>query len=170
MSEPFIAEIRMVGFDFAPRGWAICDGAVMPINQNTALFSLLGTTYGGDGRVNFALPDMRGRTPIHEGTNPGGTTYRLGANGGSETHTLRTAEIPSHTHRARASSQIPNAESATNHFPAQISSNPYSASNANASLLTMVQNAGDNLGHNNMQPYLAVNFCICLQGIFPSRS
>ena len=170
MSEPFIAEIRMVGFNFAPRSWAFCDGALLPINQNTALFSLVGTIYGGDGRTTFALPDLRGRTPIQTGRNPGGANYQLGARGGAETHTLQTAEVPSHSHRVRGSSQIPNAKTPANNFPAQMSSTPYSGGSANESLRGTTHNTGGNNGHNNMQPYLAINFCICLQGVFPSRS
>jgi microcystin-dependent protein len=171
VSEPFLAEVRIVGFNFAPRGWAFCDGQILPINQNQSLYSLLGTTYGGDGRTSFALPDMRGRTPIHVGRSNGGEDHRLGQKSGEETHTISSAEMPSHSHLfVGATADVttpdpPNALLGTN------SGNPYHEPDT---LVTMnansVANVGGGQGHNNMMPYLALNFCIALQGLFPSRN
>lgn len=167
MSEPFLAEVKMMGFNFAPRGWARCDGQILPINQNQALFSLLGTTYGGDGRTTFALPELRGRTPIHPGS-----VYQLGQRGGWETHTLTTAEIPNHTHTLSASAQAPDSGIPTNRVLAA-GTTPESF-RAPDSLASMgggsVANAGGSQPHNNMQPSLVLNFCIALQGIFPPRN
>ena len=154
MSEPFLAEVRMVGFNFAPRGWAFCDGQILPINQNQSLYSLLGTTYGGDGRTSFALPDLRGRTPIHVGDNGSGTHFSEGQKSGEETHTLSVNEMPQHRHVLQATNQEPDA--------------PFSAPATFGS--GSVANTGGSQAHNNMQPYLAVNFCIALQGLFPSRN
>lgn len=171
MSEPFLAEVRIVGFNFAPRGWAFCDGQILPINQNQSLYSLLGTTYGGDGRTSFALPDLRGRTPIHVGRSDGGEDHREGQKSGEETHTLSAAEMPQHRHTAKASSEV-----GTTPIPAdnvfadsavQIYANP---GNLVALKAGTVTNVGGGQAHNNMQPYLALNFCIALQGLFPSRN
>ncbi len=164
MSEPFLAEIRIVGFNFAPRGWAFCDGQILPINQNQSLYSLLGTTYGGDGRTSFALPDLRSRVPIHKGA------HSLGQKGGEETHTLSVNEMPQHTHAIQASSDPSDIQDPTNAVLAK-SGQIYSNS---TNLVDMVSgtmaNAGGGQGHDNMQPYLAVYFCIALQGLFPSRN
>ncbi|MES2441062.1 MAG: tail fiber protein [Verrucomicrobiota bacterium] len=165
MAEPFLAEIRIMSFAFAPRGWALCNGQLLPINQNQALFSLLGTTFGGDGRVNFALPDNRGRTPIHVG---GGHT--LGERGGEQAHTLSISEIPTHTHAVRGSSAAASTPVPTNAVLAP-ANNLYSASNAPVPLgATSVTNSGGGQAHLNMQPFLVISFCIALQGIFPSSN
>lgn len=171
MSEPFLAEVRIVGFNFAPRGWAFCDGQILPINQNQSLYSLLGTTYGGDGRTSFALPDMRGRTPMHVGRSNGGEDHREGQKSGEETHTLSGAEMPQHDHVLRASANTGNAITAAGHVLSKSLSNVYEDP---VSLVAMragtVANVGGGQAHDNMQPYLAVNFCIALQGLFPSRN
>ncbi len=165
MSEPFLAEIKMVGFNFPPRGWALCDGQILPINQNQSLFSLMGTTYGGDGRTSFALPDMRGRTPVHVGT---GVT--LGQKAGAEQHILSAAQMPKHTHVAQASTS--NADLPT---PGGVvlaaANNLYGAERNMVKLRSeTVTNSGGGQAHNNMQPFLALNFCIALQGLFPPRN
>jgi microcystin-dependent protein len=165
MAEPFLSEIRVMSFEFAPKGWALCNGQLLPINQNQALFSLLGTTFGGDGRVNFALPDLRGRTPIHVGSG-----HTLGERGGEQAHTLSIAEIPTHTHvlsatSSNASQPIPSGNLLARQAPA----NPYIAPTSLAAMnATSVANAGGSQAHLNMQPFLTLNFCIALQGIFPS--
>lgn len=173
MSEPFLAEVRIVGFNFAPRGWAFCDGQILPINQNQSLYSLLGTTYGGDGRTSFALPDMRGRTPIHVGAS-NGTDHRLGQKSGEETHTLAVNEMPSHDHGLKASSELADTPIPTGNLLASSAPNEiYSAfaSSQQAQLANgTVVNAGGGQAHNNMMPYLTINFCIALQGLFPSRN
>jgi len=171
MSEPFLAEIRMVGFNFPPRGWALCDGQILPINQNQSLYSLLGTTYGGDGRTSFALPDLRGRTPLHTGSS-GGASHALGSRSGEETHTLAVTEIPQHTHQLRASASDGDDINPAGHLLAREVGGLYAAG---ASALTPVQNgtvanAGGSQAHENMQPFLVLNFCIALQGLFPSRN
>ncbi|MCP4303297.1 MAG: phage tail protein [bacterium] len=167
MSEPFLAEIRMVGFNFAPRGWAFCDGQILPINQNQSLYSLLGTTYGGDGRTSFALPDLRGRTPIHVSDG-----YRQGQKSGEETHTLSAAEMPQHSHSEVASSQSANQSTPLDHFLAATSDNIYGGKPAAATTLDTgsIANTGGSQAHNNMQPFLTLYFCIALQGLFPSRN
>ena len=163
MAEPFLSEIRIMSFVFAPKGWALCNGQLLPINQNQALFSLLGTTYGGDGRVNFALPDLRGRTPIHAG---GGHT--LGERGGEQAHTLSIAELPAHTHTLQASSLAGNTPIPSNSVLAS-ANNLYAAPVALTSLSSAsVANVGGSQAHLNMQPFLTLSFCIALQGIFPS--
>ncbi len=172
MSEPFLAEIRIVGFNFAPRGWAFCDGQILPISQNQSLYSLLGTTYGGDGRTSFALPDLRGRTPIHVGSS-NGTVHLLGNKGGEETHTLNAAEMPQHTHTLQASTGNAAVNSPTGALLAKTpATDPYY--NTLTSPVDMSTSAidpvGGGQGHNNMQPTLALNFCIALQGLFPSRN
>lgn len=171
MSEPFLAEVRIVGFNFAPRGWAFCDGQILPINQNQSLYSLLGTTYGGDGRTSFALPDLRGRTPIHVGRSNGGQHHTLGQKSGEETHTLATNEMPQHTHTGvKASSQVPNREN-PGFWPLQTGPRPYASGNLSGTMNSgNVGYVGGSQAHNNMQPYLALNFCIALQGLFPSRN
>ncbi len=170
MSEPFLAEIRIVGFNFAPRGWAFCDGQILPINQNQSLYSLLGTTYGGDGRTSFALPDLRSRTPVHKGDG-----YQLGQKGGAETVTLTAAQIAAHTHAAKASSTTANDRDPGGHVlaaapvPDQIYRDP-AASSTTALRSGTVANAGGGQAHNNMQPYTTLSFCIALRGLFPSRN
>lgn len=170
MSEPFLAEIRIVGFNFAPRGWAFCDGQILPINQNQSLYSLLGTTYGGDGRTSFALPDLRSRTPLHKG---GG--YTLGQKGGAETVTLTAAEIAAHTHAFKASSSLGNTNTPASRVLAAVPGAEFGYRDPEAATSTAlrsgaVTNAGGGQAHNNMQPYLTVAFCIALQGLFPSRN
>ncbi len=171
MSEPFLAEIRIVGFNFAPRGWAFCDGQILPINQNQSLYSLLGTTYGGDGRTSFALPDLRGRTPMHVGSSDTGAFHSLGQKSGEETHTLADNEMPQHTHVL----QVTNAEPVDNNPQDRLlARSPQQAYAAPAGLQAMgsgtISNVGGGQAHENMQPWLAVNFCIALQGLFPSRN
>jgi microcystin-dependent protein len=164
MAEPFLSEVRIMSFVFAPKGWALCNGQLLPINQNQALFSLLGTTFGGDGRVNFALPDLRGRTPIHVGSG-----HTLGERGGEQAHTLSIAELPTHTHVARASTVSAGGTSnPTGNFLAPLN-NAYAAANALTSLQpNTITNTGGSQAHLNMQPFLTLSFCIALQGIFPS--
>ncbi len=165
MSEPFLAEIRMVGFNFAPRGFALCDGQILPINQNQSLFSLLGTTYGGDGRTSFALPDLRGRTPLHFGSG-----FTRGHRAGQERTTLTDAQIPPHSH-LRGSGDRGTSTSPTGSV---LASRLRRAPLTYATPVSFVRNgalsAGSSQSHENMQPYLAVNFCIALQGLFPSRN
>ena len=174
MSEPFLAEVRMVGFNFAPRGWAFCDGQILPINQNPSLYSLLGTTYGGDGRTSFALPDLRGRTPIHVGQADGGAQHALGLKGGEETHTLAAAEMPRHTHQFKAASAAATLQRAANSNDSVLAAanvDMYRAGAGNTTLTpATVSTVGGGQAHNNMQPTLTVSFCIALQGLFPSRS
>lgn len=172
MSEPFLAEVRIVGFNFAPRGWAFCDGQILPINQNQSLYSLLGTTYGGDGRTSFALPDLRGRTPIHVGRSNGGEDHGLGQKSGEETHTLSANEMPQHTHTLRASSTDGNTATPTDHVLAREVGGIYEQNPSDTIPMRSgtVTNTGGGQAHNNMQPYLALNFCIALQGLFPSRN
>ena len=168
MSEPFLAEVRIVGFDFAPRGWAFCDGQFLPINQNQSLYSLLGTTYGGDGRTSFALPDLRGRTPMHVGNG-----HTEGQMSGEETHTLAANEMPQHRHELQATSAeanqpvVPNAVLARTTAADIYRSTATSMTQIRAGTIT---NVGGGQAHNNMQPYLALNYCIALQGLFPSRN
>jgi len=170
MSEPFLAEVRIVGFNFAPRGWAFCDGQILPINQNQSLYSLLGTTYGGDGRTSFALPDLRGRTPIHVGRSNGGDDHREGQKSGEETHTLAVNEMPQHAHVGMASNNNADTPVATGHVLGR-ALNLYAAPGSTTNLRSgTLANVGGGQAHNNMQPYLALNFCIALQGLFPSRN
>jgi len=163
MAEPFLSEIRMMSFDFAPRGWAQCNGQLLPINQNQALFSLLGTTFGGDGRVNFALPDLRTRTPIHVGNGE-----NLGSRGGEQAHTLSIVEVPTHTHvfnGTQTNASVPTPGGAM----FGTSNNMYAgASNLTSISPATITSVGGSLAHTNMQPFLALTFCIALQGIFPS--
>ncbi len=170
MSEPFLAEIRMVGFNFAPRGWALCDGQILPINQNQSLYSLLGTTYGGDGRTSFALPDLRGRTPIHTGSDGFGPFHTLGQKSGEETHTLTTSEMPQHDHILTASNTDGNTANTNNNILAREVGDPYTTPSNLIGVSSAITNVGGGQAHNNMMPYLAVNFCIALQGLFPSRN
>ena len=164
MAEPFLSEIRVFSFVFAPKGWALCNGQLLPINQNQALFSLLGTTFGGDGRVNFALPDLRGRTPIHVGSG-----HTLGERGGEQAHTLSIAELPMHTHVAIASSSAANTSDVEQSVLAQSATQYWhTPENLVAMASGTVGNTGGSQAHLNMQPFLTLNFCIALQGIFPS--
>ncbi len=166
MSEPFLAEIRIVGFNFAPRGWAFCDGQILPINQNQSLYSLLGTNYGGDGRTSFALPDLRSRTPIHRSDG-----HPLAQKGGAETVTLTAAEIAAHSHSVKASTAPANQAVATGRIlgSASIYRNPEAATTT-ALRSGTITNAGGGQAHNNMQPYLTLAFVIALRGLFPSRN
>ena len=179
-SEPFLAEIIMFGSNFAPRNWALCDGQLLPINSNQALFSLLGTTYGGDGRTTFALPDLRGRTAIHPGQGPGLSSYRLGQKGGAERVTLTVNQMPSHTHAAtataHASSTRGNDSDPTGNIMAVKSrTNIYSnvapdVTMKAASVTVSNANTGGSQAHENRMPYLAINHIIALVGTFPSRN
>ena len=174
MADPFVAEIRIFPFNFAPRGWAWCNGQLLPISQNTALFALLGTTYGGDGKSTFALPNLMGRAPMHSGQGPGLSQHVLGETGGSDTVTLLESEIPAHTHAVRANSDPGELQVPT---PARSLARSQNAqayqSTVNQSLVAMapqtLSSAGGNLPHNNMQPYLTFYFNVALQGIFPPR-
>ncbi|MBV9365633.1 MAG: phage tail protein [Solirubrobacterales bacterium] len=176
MSAPFIAEIRMWGCAFAPTGWAFCDGQLMPISQNTALFSLIGTYYGGDGRSNFALPDLRTNVPMFWGTSPGGTQHFLGETGGATTETLQQSEVPAHAHALQASARPADLNgpgpqnSLARSAPASIYKQPTGAATPQPLAAASVQPAGSGMPHNNLMPYLTLNFCIALQGIFPPRS
>lgn len=199
--DPFIAQIIMFGGNFAPRGWAFCNGQLMAISSNDALFSLIGTTYGGDGRSTFALPDLRGRAPIHAGTGPGLTTRRLGARSGTETVTLTQNQMPQHTHSASATNQAVSqlklsSETGDSQSPiangsiGAVGAPPKSSNSAlifndddepnviqngmsiqtNVNTQVTLYNSGGSQWHNNMQPYLAVNYIIALYGTYPSRS
>jgi microcystin-dependent protein len=174
MADPFVAEIRIFPFNFAPKGWAWCDGQLLPLSQNTALFSLLGTTYGGDGKSNFALPDLQGRAPMHPGQGPGLSLHDLGETGGSETVTLLESEIPTHTHAMRADAADPadvQAPSPAVVLARSTGGNAYTTSGGLVSLAasTLAPSGGD-APHNNMMPYLTFYFCIALQGVFPPRT
>ena len=171
MSEPFIAEIKMFSFDFPPRGWAQCNGQLLAIAQNQALFSLLGTTYGGNGTTNFALPNLQGRTPIHWGSGLGLPPVSLGQVSGTETVTVLSSQMPQHIHPITASSANPSATSPSNSFLGTFTTDNVYAPSANGTMNpSTVANAGGNQPHNNLQPYLVVNFSIALVGIFPSRN
>ena len=173
MADPFVAEIRIFPFNFAPRGWAWCDGQLLPLSQNTALFSLLGTTYGGNGKSNFALPDLQGRAPMHPGQGPGLSLHDLGETGGSETVTLLESEIPAHSHALRGNNTLGDTPSPLNHTLARYSNNAYQQT-TNAGLVSMAPEslppAGGDQPHNNLQPYLTFYFAIALQGVFPPRT
>jgi microcystin-dependent protein len=165
MAEPFLAEIRIMSFQFAPKGWALCDGQLLPINQNQALFSLLGTTFGGDGRVNFALPDLRGRTPIHVGS-----SFTLGVRAGEQAHTLSISEVPTHTHVLNGTTNTAANTPSTSTVLGRSNPQPAygGAGNLEAMAPQAVGNVGGSQAHLNMQPFLTLSFCIALQGIFPS--
>ncbi len=170
--DPFVAEIRIFPFNFAPKGWAFCMGQLLPLSQNTALFSLLGTTYGGNGTSTFALPDMQGNVPMHPGQGPGLSQHNLGEMSGSESVTLLESEIPAHTHALMALGAPGNRTSPVgNTFTRPSAGSAYAASGALVAMsFQALSPAGGNLPHNNMQPYLTLNFCIALQGVFPPRS
>jgi microcystin-dependent protein len=167
MAEPFLSEIRIMSFVFAPKGWALCNGQLLPINQNQALFSLLGTTYGGNGQTNFALPDLRARVPIHMGSG-----HTLGERGGEPAHTLSIAEIPTHAHVLSASPTAGNQPVVTGNVMASSAPNPVYGPPNNLVALNpgTVTNTGGSQAHLNMQPFLTLNFCIALIGIFPSQN
>ena len=173
MSEPFIGEIIMFGGNFAPRGWAFCDGQLLTINSNQSLFSILGTTFGGDGRTTFGLPDLRGRAPVHEGTGPGLSSINLGQKGGAETVNLNASELPDHNHNVQAASAAATSGDPTGNVLAQysVAGNVYGDPN---NLVAMnpaaVADTGTGQSHTNLQPFLAVSFIIALAGIFPSRN
>lgn len=171
MSEPFVGEIRMFAGSFAPRGWALCDGQLLAVSQNDALFSLLGTIYGGDGRTTFGLPDMRGRLPLHQGTGTGLSTRRLGSKGGSENVTLTTNQIPSHTHNFNATTAAASSSAPQGKVLAKAAGiMPYLAIDQNAGMAaTSLANTGGSLHHTNLMPSLCINFIIALVGIYPSR-
>ena len=167
MSEPFLAEIKIVGFNFAPRGWSFCDGQLIPINQNQSLYALLGTTYGGDGRTSFGLPDLRGRAPLSPDSN------NQGQKSGSETNTLTVAQMPPHNHTVKASSSAQSASTPASNLLASAGGGrrpivPY-GEGTNTTAMTATENTGGQ-SVNNMQPFLTLNFCIALQGLFPSRN
>jgi microcystin-dependent protein len=179
MSNPFVAEIRIFPFNFAPTGWAFCDGQILPLSQNTALFSLLGTTYGGDGKSNFALPNFQGSVPMHPGQGPGLSLHDLGETGGSDTVSLLESEIPAHSHGILAKTTPPPAVS-----PAPSPTAAFARSNGGTAYSTYAP-ATSHLGamapetiglqggdqpHNNLMPYLTLNFCIALQGVYPPRT
>lgn len=181
--EGMIGEIKMFGGNFAPRDWALCEGQLLAISTNTALFSILGTTYGGDGRTTFALPDMRGRVPLAPGTGPGLSQRRLGHKDGAETNSLTVEQLPEHTHlakgsmRPKASNDEPDEADPTRNFPASMNldvntgySKVANTKMGRSSVKIRVGSVGENQAVNNMQPWQCINFIICLQGIFPSRS
>ena len=167
MAEPFLSEIRIMSFGFAPKGWAQCNGQLLPINQNQGLFSLLGTTFGGDGRVNFGLPNLQGNVPIHVGNG-----HTLGEKGGTQSVTLSIAQLPTHTHVANANNIAPTASAPSGRMLSQSSgANLYGTpSNLQAMAANTILNLGGSQAHLNMQPFLVLNFCIALQGIFPSQT
>ena len=172
MADPFVAEIRILPFNFAPKGWAWCNGQLLPLSQNTALFSLLGTTYGGNGKSNFALPDLEGRAPMHPGQGPGLSLHDLGETGGSETVTLLESEMPFHNHGFMAANTPANSKTPTGNSISRGTANTYLPP-AGVPLVAMSDQAlaptGGDQPHNNMQPYLTYFFSIALQGVFPPR-
>lgn len=174
MADPFVAEIRIFPFNFAPKGWAFCNGQLLPISQNTALFSLLGTTYGGNGKSTFALPNLQGSAPMHPGQGPGLSLHDLGEIGGSETVTLLESELPLHTHTMQASADPADVQAGSPSRSLARSSNGNAYNSSAAGLVPLnaasLAPAGGDAPHNNMMPYLTVNFCIALQGVFPPRS
>ncbi len=165
MSTPFLGEIKIVSFNFPPKGWAFCNGQLLPISQNQALFSLIGTTYGGDGQTTFALPDLRGRVPFHFGNG-----HTQGERGGEEAHTLNVQELPTHAHAPNGSSAAANAASPAGNVWASTAGGGYAASPDTTLNPASITNSGGSQAHQNMAPYLVLNFCIALQGIFPSRN
>ena len=167
----FLGEITLVPYNFAPRGYAFCQGQILSISQNTALFSLLGTTYGGDGVTTFGLPDLRGRCAVSSGQGPGLSNYDLGEQTGTETVTLNTGQMPAHNHPVAAVDDDPNKINPTNNLPSNIAAQGYSNAAANVAMkATMIGQTGGNQAHANIQPLLVLNYCIALQGIYPSRN
>ena len=173
MADPFVAEIRIFPFNFAPRGWAMCNGQLLPISQNTALFSLLGTYYGGDGKTTFALPNLQGSAPLHQGQGSGLSIYDLGQSGGEQTVSLIQSEIPAHPHQASAASGSgPTSPAPDNTWGTLTGRTPpplYVDGSPNVTMGNALSVAGNSQPHNNMQPYLTLNICIALQGVFPPR-
>lgn len=165
MAEPFLGEVRMMSFGFAPRGWALCNGQLLPINQNQALFSLLGTNFGGNGTTTFALPDLRGRVPIHVGNG-----HTLGERAGEQAHTLTIPEMPVHVHTAQASNAVGTTSTPTGNLIANFLNGYGPAANLTTLASVEVSNNGGSQPHENMQPFLTINFSIALQGIFPSQN
>jgi microcystin-dependent protein len=174
MSDPFIGEIRLFGFNFAPQGWAQCNGQLLPISQNTALFSILGTTYGGDGRTTFGLPDLQGQAPLHTGQGPGLSDRQLGEKGGEPSVTLNVNEMPSHAHAVAASSTTADQSNPTNNIWATgVGGRGQNFYTRGAGVPMSGQALGATGGsqtHNNLPPYLVLNFCICMSGVYPPRS
>jgi microcystin-dependent protein len=168
MAEPFLSEIRIMSFIYPPRGWALCNGQLLPINQNQPLFALLGTTYGGNGQTDFALPDLRGRVPIHMGSG-----HTLGERGGEQAHTLTIAELPEHTHFVSATTNVATTNTPANNLllAQSTAADLYgTANNLQAMSPAKILNVGGSQAHLNMQPFLTLSFCIALQGIFPSQN
>jgi microcystin-dependent protein len=165
MSTPFLSEIKIVSFNFAPKGWALCNGQLMPINQNQALFALLGTTYGGDGRVNFGLPNLQGRIPLHMGSG-----FTLGERAGETAHTLNISELPAHNHVPVGSSSAPAFPGAGGNLWATSTAKNYNSTSDSAMNPASLTPTGGSQPHDNMSPYLVLNFVIALQGIFPSQN
>lgn len=174
MADPFVAEIRIFPFNFSPKGWAWCDGQLLPLSQNTALFSLLGTTYGGNGNSNFALPDLQGRAPMHPDQGPGLSLHDLGEEGGVEAVTLSLDEIPAHVHTLRGDRNVSESPDPSGNTLGRGNGINVYQSNVNQNLVPMAVEAlapaGGGQPHNNMMPYLTFNFCIALQGVFPPRN
>jgi microcystin-dependent protein len=171
--DPFVAEIRIFPFNFAPKGWAFCDGQILPLSQNTALFSLLGTTYGGDGKSNFALPNMQGNAPMHPGQGPGLSLHDLGETSGSDTVTLLESEIPGHSHSLLVDAADPGEDRtvAGEALARAVGGNLYALPTTVVAMSdSTLTPAGGDQPHNNMQPYLTLNFCIALQGVYPPRT
>ena len=169
MASPFIGLIVQFGGNFAPRGWALCNGQILPIAQNTALFSILGTTYGGNGQTTFALPDLRSRVPVHSGQGPGLSSYALGQAGGQENVTLTASQLASHTHPLSASSN-PTSKNPANNYISATGALAFGTTDDVTMNPGSIDPSGGNQPHNNIQPYLTINFIICLEGIFPSRN
>ena len=176
MANPFLAEIRIFPFNFAPVGWAFCDGQLLPLSQNTALFSLLGTTYGGDGKSTFALPNLQGNAPMFYGQGPGLSLHDIGESGGSQTVTLLDSEVPQHTHNLQASTHTSDLDSPGpgnalgRSSPSMLYKQPTGAATPQPLATESVAPAGGDQPHNNLMPYLTFNFCIALQGVFPPRT
>jgi len=174
MADPFVAEIRIFGFNFAPKGWAFCNGQILPLSQNTALFSLLGTTYGGNGKSNFALPNLQGSIPVNPGQGPGLSLYDLGETGGTESVTLLESEMPSHVHQVLGNINPSNlaTPSPARSWARSAPGTAYNTTNGPfvQAAPEAIGPAGGSLPHNNMMPYLTLNYCIALQGVFPPRS
>ncbi|QDS33446.1 phage tail protein [Brevibacillus brevis] len=168
--EPFLGEIRFFPFPFAPKGWALCNGAVLSINGNQALYSLLGVVYGGNGTTTFALPDLRGRVPVHKNSQQDRQIVSLGMSAGEESHVLTTNEIPAHTHTASGSNAVANEKVCAGNYWAQASATTYGTTPDTTMSESALQTIGNSAPHNNMQPYLVGNFCIAIQGIYPSRN